>query len=100
LPPGLVRGHTVVALYNNKTLWPDFGYQGSQGVGSYTLVSNSEQEVYTSPYFRDHNGDFAVNCKLSRSAEVEIGHRAAILVIGQQLFPRHHRAGGCRNCQQ
>ncbi|MEK0085870.1 hypothetical protein [Benzoatithermus flavus] len=24
-----VRGHTVVALYNNKNLWADFGYQGS-----------------------------------------------------------------------
>ena len=40
---------------------PDFGYQGSQGVGSYSLVSNGEQEIYTSPYFRDHNGDFSVN---------------------------------------
>jgi hypothetical protein len=26
---GLVRGHTVVALYNNQVLWSDFGYQGS-----------------------------------------------------------------------
>ena len=26
---GLVRGHTVVALYNNEVLWSDFGYQGS-----------------------------------------------------------------------
>lgn len=24
-----VRGHTVVALYNQKSLWPNFGYQGS-----------------------------------------------------------------------
>lgn len=24
-----VRGHTVVALYNNKLVWPQFGYQGS-----------------------------------------------------------------------
>ena len=24
-----LRGHTVVALYNNKNVWPDFGYQGS-----------------------------------------------------------------------
>ncbi len=24
-----LRGHTVVALYNNKNLWPSFGYQGS-----------------------------------------------------------------------
>jgi hypothetical protein len=24
-----VRGHTVVALYNNKNVWPSFGYQGS-----------------------------------------------------------------------
>ncbi|WP_374471344.1 family 16 glycosylhydrolase [Phenylobacterium sp.] len=38
---------------------PDYGYQGSQGVGSYTLVSNDEKQIYTSPYFRDHAGDFA-----------------------------------------
>lgn len=24
-----LRGHTVVALYNNKNVWADFGYQGS-----------------------------------------------------------------------
>ena len=24
-----MRGHTVVALYNNEVLWSDFGYQGS-----------------------------------------------------------------------
>ena len=24
-----VRGNTVVALYNNKNVWPNFGYQGS-----------------------------------------------------------------------
>jgi hypothetical protein len=24
-----VKGHAVVALYNNKLLWPQFGYQGS-----------------------------------------------------------------------
>ena len=24
-----VRGHTVVALYNNEVVWPEFGYQGS-----------------------------------------------------------------------
>jgi hypothetical protein len=24
-----LRGHTVVALYNNKNVWPNFGYQGS-----------------------------------------------------------------------
>jgi serralysin len=38
---------------------PDFGYQGSQGTGSYTLISNNEKQIYTSPYFRDHSGDFA-----------------------------------------
>jgi Ca2+-binding RTX toxin-like protein len=37
----------------------DYGYQGVQGVGSYTLVSNNEKQIYTSPYFREHNGDFA-----------------------------------------
>ncbi len=24
-----VRGHTVVALYNNQVVWDQFGYQGS-----------------------------------------------------------------------
>ena len=24
-----VKGHTIVSLYNNKLLWPQFGYQGS-----------------------------------------------------------------------
>jgi Ca2+-binding RTX toxin-like protein len=44
---------------NPSGTWrPDFGYQGSQGVGSYSLVSNDEKEIYTSPYFRDHPGDF------------------------------------------
>lgn len=38
---------------------PDFGYQGVNGVGSYTLVNNQEQQIYTSPYFRGHNGDFS-----------------------------------------
>ncbi|WP_334161340.1 family 16 glycosylhydrolase [Phenylobacterium sp.] len=37
----------------------EYGYQGTQGVGSYTLVSNDEKQIYTSPYFRDHAGDFA-----------------------------------------
>ncbi|MDP2009288.1 MAG: family 16 glycosylhydrolase [Phenylobacterium sp.] len=45
---------------NPSGLWrPDFGYQGTQGVGSYSLVNNSELQIYTSPYFRDHNGDFS-----------------------------------------
>ncbi|MDB5455922.1 MAG: endo,3,4-beta-glycanase, C-terminal secretion signal protein [Caulobacter sp.] len=37
----------------------DYGYQGQNGAGSYTLVSNGEKQIYTSPYFRDHAGDFA-----------------------------------------
>ena len=37
----------------------EYGYQGTQGLGSYTLGSNNEQQIYTSPYFRDHPGDFA-----------------------------------------
>ncbi|WP_308238211.1 family 16 glycosylhydrolase [Phenylobacterium sp. J367] len=48
------------AQSNPTGTWrPDFGYQGEQGVGSYTLVSNNESQIYTSPYFRGHNGDFA-----------------------------------------
>jgi serralysin len=47
---------------NPNGVWrPDYGYQGSQGVGSYTLVGNNETQIYTSPYFRDHPGDFSVN---------------------------------------
>ena len=38
---------------------PDYGYSGSQGLGSYVLASNGEQQIYTSPYFRGHDGDFA-----------------------------------------
>jgi beta-glucanase (GH16 family) len=40
---------------------PDYGYQGTQGVGSYTLVGNDEKQIYTSPYFRDHAGDFSAS---------------------------------------
>ncbi|MDB5467121.1 MAG: endo,3,4-beta glycanase, partial [Phenylobacterium sp.] len=48
------------AQSNPTGTWrPDFGYQGSQGLGSYTLSSNNEQQIYTSPYFRDHAGDFS-----------------------------------------
>jgi Ca2+-binding RTX toxin-like protein len=43
----------------NGTWRPDFGYQGEQGAGSYSLISNNEKQIYTSPYFRGHNGDFA-----------------------------------------
>ncbi|HEV2531277.1 family 16 glycosylhydrolase [Phenylobacterium sp.] len=48
------------ATYNPTGTWrPDFGYQGPDGVGSYTLGSNGEKQIYTSPYYRDHNGDFS-----------------------------------------
>ncbi|ACG77705.1 endo-1,3-1,4-beta-glycanase, C-terminal secretion signal protein [Phenylobacterium zucineum HLK1] len=48
------------AQSNPTGLWrPDFGYQGEQGTGSYTLISNDEKQIYTSPYFRGHDGDFA-----------------------------------------
>jgi serralysin len=47
------------ATYNPTGTWrPDYGYQGANGAGSYTLPGNGEQQIYTSPYFRDHNGDF------------------------------------------
>ena len=50
------------AQSNPTGTWrPDFGYQGEQGLGSYTLSSNNEQEIYVSPYFRGHAGDFSVN---------------------------------------
>ena len=49
------------AQSNPNGVWrPDFGYQGEQGLGSYTLATNNEKQVYVSPYFRGHAGDFAV----------------------------------------
>ena len=48
------------ATYNPTGTWrPDYGYQGANGVGSYTLPGNGEKQIYTSPFFRDHNGDFS-----------------------------------------
>lgn len=48
------------AQSNPSGTWrPDYGYQGSQGYGSYTLANNGEQQIYTSPFYRDHAGDFA-----------------------------------------
>jgi beta-glucanase (GH16 family) len=48
------------ATYNPSGTWrPDYGYQGADGAGSYTLAGNGEQQIYTSPYFRGHAGDFA-----------------------------------------
>lgn len=45
---------------NPTGVWrPDFGYQGAQGVGSYSLVSNDEKQIYTSQYFKGRAGDFA-----------------------------------------
>jgi beta-glucanase (GH16 family) len=70
LDPGLLGQQTFADEFAGPlSLWdaesrpggvwrPDYGYQGAQGVGSYTLVSNEEKQVYTSPYFRDHAGDF------------------------------------------
>jgi beta-glucanase (GH16 family) len=46
---------------------PDYGFSGSQGVGSYTLASNGELQIYTSPYFRDHPGDFSESPFVSNS---------------------------------
>ncbi|MDP3869255.1 family 16 glycosylhydrolase [Phenylobacterium sp.] len=49
------------AQSNPTGVWrPDYGYQGEQGLGSYTLATNNEKQVYVSPYFRGHAGDFAV----------------------------------------
>jgi beta-glucanase (GH16 family) len=39
----------------------EYGYQGPDGFGSYTLASNGELQIYTSPYFRNRRGDFAEN---------------------------------------
>ena len=49
------------AQSNPTGVWrPDFGYQGEQGMGSYTLATNDEKQIYVSPYFRGHAGDFGV----------------------------------------
>lgn len=39
----------------------DYGYQGQDGFGSYTLASNGELQIYTSPFFRGARGDFREN---------------------------------------
>jgi beta-glucanase (GH16 family)/Ca2+-binding RTX toxin-like protein len=50
------------ATNNPAGTWrPDFGYQGVNGVGSYTEVGNSEAEIYTSPYFRGAPGNSPLN---------------------------------------
>jgi beta-glucanase (GH16 family) len=53
---------------NPTGLWrPDYGYAGPQGTSSYTLPTNGELQIYTSPYFREHNGDFAETPFVSNS---------------------------------
>jgi beta-glucanase (GH16 family)/Ca2+-binding RTX toxin-like protein len=70
LKASTLGAQTFADEFNSLSLWDpesapngvwrtDYGYQGAQGVGSYTLVSNDEKQIYTSPYFRDHSGDFA-----------------------------------------
>jgi beta-glucanase (GH16 family) len=47
------------AQSNPTGTWrPDYGYEGEQGLTSYVLAGNGEKQIYTSPYFRGHNGDF------------------------------------------
>jgi len=70
---------------------PDYGYQGSQGAGSYTLIGNNEQEIYTSPYFRDHNGDFAVN-PFSSTGDGTLTITAAPST-NSELFGYHYTSG-------
>ncbi|MDB5455847.1 MAG: endo,3,4-beta glycanase [Caulobacter sp.] len=40
---------------------PDYGHQGRDGVGSYTLVGNGELQIYVSPYFRGGRDDAPAN---------------------------------------
>jgi serralysin len=70
---------------------PDFGYQGSQGAGSYTLASNGEQEIYTSPFFRDHPGDFPVN-PFTSNADGTLSITAAPST-NNELFGHHYTSG-------
>ena len=78
--------------YNPTGTWrPDYGYQGANGVGSYTLTGNGELQIYTSPYFRDHNGDF------SESPFVANGDGTMSIVArpstNPELFGYHYTSG-------
>ena len=79
---------------NPAGVWrPDFGYQGSQGVGSYSLVSNDEKQVYTSPYFRDHDGDFAGPFTSNADGTLSITAKAVSPGEGGQLFGYNYTSG-------
>ncbi|MDB5448730.1 MAG: endo,3,4-beta-glycanase, C-terminal secretion signal protein [Phenylobacterium sp.] len=78
--------------YNPTGVWrPDYGYAGSQGVDSYTLTGNGEQQIYTSPYFRDHAGDFTQSPFVSNSD-------GTLSIIAQpstssEIFGYHYTSG-------
>ena len=79
---------------NPSGVWrPDFGYQGSQGVGSYSLVSNDEKQIYTSPYFRDHNGDFASPFTSNADGALSITARAVPAGGAGELFGYGYTSG-------
>jgi serralysin len=79
------------AANNPSGTWrTDFGYQGSQGVGSYTEVSNNEQQIYTSPYFRDHNGDFQSPFTSNPDGTLTI---TAAKSASSEIFGYHYTSG-------
>jgi len=79
------------AQSNPGGIWrPDYDLQGSQGVGSYTLTSNGEQQIYTSPYFRDHPGDFAESPFTSNGDTLTITARAS---NSSEIFGYHYTSG-------
>ena len=79
------------AQSNPGGIWrPDYDLQGAQGVGSYTLTSNGEQQIYTSPYFRDHPGDFAESPFASNGDTLSIWARAS---SNPEIFGYHYTSG-------
>jgi len=80
------------ATYNPSGIWrPDYDLQGAQGYGSYTLAGNGEAQIYTSPYFRDHPGDF------SESAFSSTGDGAVTITArpssNPEIFGYHYTSG-------
>jgi beta-glucanase (GH16 family) len=79
------------AQSNLGGIWrPDYDLQGAQGAGSYTLTSNGEQQIYTSPYFRDHPGDFSESPFTSNGETLSITARPS---SNPEIFGYHYTSG-------
>jgi serralysin len=58
------------AVHAPSGVWNmSYDYAGANEPGSYTLVSNDEEQIYTSPYFRDHPGAFQETPFVQNGAE-------------------------------